>query len=405
MTTLPHRLLRFVVLGLGRLSSVLFVGLGACTRSPKESAPLATEVEWRLAERPSVLIGSDTSRSAAFGRVSGALRLSGGSILVSDLSPPELKLFDSAGRYVRTVGRTGSGPGEFKWLAAPQRFAGDSFYVVDMEQRRVSFFDAEANHVASRRFTLQLLDGRVFFPFGAVSSVQFVGTLTEQKWPTRVGERVRNPVEIVTGRFGASSAFQTITKGRGDERVGGVWTESGNNLVAAYRLEFGSTTQVALESAHIYVGESAMPRVQVYDLTGKLLREVAWDHSVDPVTEADRLARIAQESTRISGLPPSRDPAQLWSAVEHLRTVKLPKYAAAFTGLLPVAGGGLWVEQDPRQWTASRRYLVFDSSGAMLARIEVPRQLTIYQVGDDFVLGRWREPGEADEVRVYGIDR
>jgi hypothetical protein len=386
---------------------LVFVLILACNK--REVGPalptIAQPATWTLAEPAMLVIGADdTSRVAAFGRVAGALRLPNSTIVVSDVSPPELKLFDSAGRYVRTVGRTGGGPGEFSWPGPPQRFADDSFFVLDVEQRRASFFDGEARHVLTRRFSLQLADGRFFLPIGMVSSAQFVAMLWVSQHPSRMGEPIRTPVDIVTGRFGAST-FETIAKGRGDEKVGGVWQEAGHRSVVGYPLEFGSTTQVAVASGLVYLGETGKPRIDAYDLTGRLIRQITWNAPPDSVTEADRRARIVQESVKIASLPQGPDPAQLWSSVEHLRTVQLPTKAPAFTALLPARDGSLWVEQDPRPWTPTRQYLVFDSAGVLIGRVAVPRQLRVYQADDAFIVGRWRDPDQADQVRLYRISR
>jgi hypothetical protein len=351
-----------------------------------------------------VIGADDTSRVTAFGRVAGALRLRNGSIVVSDVQPAELKLFDSTGRYLRTIGRTGSGPADFRWPGPPQWFADDSFYVVDVEQRRVSVFDGNANPVVTRRFSLQLADGRAVFPIGMVSSAQFVATLTLWRQPHRVGERSRTAVEVVTGRFD-SSGFHRIAAGRGDETVGGVWHEAGSSSVVGYPLEFGSTTQAAVAGARVYLGETSIPRIDVFDLTGRPIGHLSWKSTPDRITEADRQARVAQESTRVAGIPPGPDPAQLGSELQHLRTVRLPKFAPAFATLLPAGDRGLWVEQDPRPWTPARWYLVFDSTAALLARVAMPRQLQPYQTDGNFILGRWREPGEADQVRLYRLMR
>jgi hypothetical protein len=154
----------------------------------------------------------------------------------------------------------------------------------------------------------------------------------------------------------------------------------------------------------VYLGESASPRIGIFDLAGRPVRTIAWETALDPVTEADRRARVTQESTAIAGVP-TTDLAQLWSAVEHLRTAKLPKHAPVFTALLPSSDGSIWVELDPRPWLSGRQYLVFDSVGTPAARVALPRQLEPYQVDTALVLGRWHEPGEGDQVRLYRIAR
>jgi hypothetical protein len=389
-----------------RVTLFLLITCG-CGRTGTKSQTLETAAlaSWHIADAPLVTIGADDRlEGQAFGRVAGALRLDNGSIVVADVSPPELRLFDSTGRYLRTLGRSGSGPGEFKWLGPPGFFAGDSFFVVDVAQRRASFYDNEGRPAGTRRFSIQLTDGRVFSPIGMVSSDRYIAALLEAKRPTRLGQHIRNAVELVTGQFGAAN-FAAIARSGGNEVVGGIWNEGGHQSVAAYPVEFGNRTLVGVLGSRIFLGESSKPAVTEYEIGGRVKGRITWEALPDSITEKDRNARITQESTRISALPQGPDPGQRWSEVEQLRAAQLPKYGPAFTAILPAGDGSLWIERDPRPWTPSYDFLVFDTLRTIVARIAIPRQLKVFQVGADFVLARWRDPGEADQVRLYRILR
>lgn len=359
-------------------------------------------VTWAIGTAPALRIGADSSVGVVdFGRVAGALRLSDGSVVVADLDPPGILVFDATGRHRRTVGRAGSGPGEFRYPAVLRPMPEGGFLAVDTELRRVTFFSEEAELVTTRRWPLQVAEA-VLFPVGAISTERFIGTLTASRRPERLGERVRAPVTVVLGQFGAE-AFQPVVRVPGDEIIGGVYREHGVATTAAYPLEFGDRTLVAASSELIYVGQRRRPRIDVFDTTGRKLRTISWAAARDPVTEADRQARIAQESAAAAGVQASPDPGQTWSATEHLRTVRLPAVAPAFTALMPAVDGDLWVEIDPRPWAPARQYLVFDAAGRLIARASLPRALEPFQVGRDFVLGRWRESGGPDEVRLYSL--
>lgn len=63
----------------------------------------------------------------------------------------DIKVFDGQGRLVRTIGREGEGPGEFRALSAIG-LVGDTLHVSDPVRGTVSFFDLDGNFVTSRRW-------------------------------------------------------------------------------------------------------------------------------------------------------------------------------------------------------------------------------------------------------------
>ena len=81
--------------------------------------------------------------------VGGIATLADGSIVVLQRRDEALKVFSSTGRYTRTVGGPGAGPGEFK---APWGMGthGDSVWVWDRALGRISVFDPELRFVRSQ---------------------------------------------------------------------------------------------------------------------------------------------------------------------------------------------------------------------------------------------------------------
>lgn len=72
-----------------------------------------------------------------------------GTVLVADRSPATIKVFDPAGRFVRTIGRDGDGPGEFRTPQIAVR--GDTLVVHDPRQRRASMFRiSDGNFITTR---------------------------------------------------------------------------------------------------------------------------------------------------------------------------------------------------------------------------------------------------------------
>ena len=74
-----------------------------------------------------------------------------GSIFILDSQAQEIRVFDSAGQYVRTIGRRGSGPGEFQGATGLAFGPLGDLWVVDYRNVRYSRFDQEGNFVTSFR--------------------------------------------------------------------------------------------------------------------------------------------------------------------------------------------------------------------------------------------------------------
>ena len=78
----------------------------------------------------------------------GSLGIDGaGRLYVVDSKPAVIKVFDSAGTFIRTIGREGAGPGEFR--VAFMAVRGGHVVVHDPQQSRTSVFDTTGAFVAS----------------------------------------------------------------------------------------------------------------------------------------------------------------------------------------------------------------------------------------------------------------
>ncbi|MDH4351604.1 MAG: hypothetical protein OEW56_10685 [Gemmatimonadota bacterium] len=66
------------------------------------------------------------------------------------------------------------------------------------------------------------------------------------------------------------------------------------------------------------------------------------------------------------------------------------------------AGGNLWVayyrlEEEPVRWA------VFDPDGRWLGDIEAPSNGGVWDIGNDYVLGVWRDDLGVEQVRMYRL--
>ena len=76
-------------------------------------------------------------------------------------------------------------------------------------------------------------------------------------------------------------------------------------------------------------------------------------------------------------------------------------------GFEPYAAGRLWVreydyhdeERPAPLWT------VFDGQGQVLGFVETPKDLRIYEIGEDYILGRKEDELGVESVQMWPLDR
>lgn len=99
---------------------------------------------------PLVDIGAADDPDQELYQVSGAVRLSDGTIVVADGGSARLRCYDAAGRHLADAGRRGSGPGEFRYIGAMVAADGDSVLVLNGLER-IHVYDARGRSRAKSR--------------------------------------------------------------------------------------------------------------------------------------------------------------------------------------------------------------------------------------------------------------
>jgi hypothetical protein len=353
---------------------------------------------WRLTEEPVLEIGAlDGALEYQLFRVFDATRLADGRIVVANSGTHELRFYESDGTYIRTAGRQGAGPGEFQGLMLVESFAGDSLLTYDWRNRRITVFSPGGEFV--RSFTPDALAGTPFFPNHVLPLKDGSLILGVASPPAvgRVATGVSQDTMVIVRADMDGATLDTIADYPGAEiRVQTAGSGERTMVMAGPRL-WSPSPQMQGYANGFYLGNGASFEITYYGQRGAVERLIRLDQPNLPVTSEDierykeeRLAQAEDENTRRR-------------ALARMENMQFTETFPAYDGLLVDPAGSLWVREFRRPGAQQQRWKVFDGGGALLGTVEMPQELRAYQIGDDFVLGRWIDELDVEHVRLYGI--
>ena len=358
--------------------------------------------EWKITADPTFIIGgaTDDRPDRIFHEINSAFRLSNGTTFVVDHSDQHVRIFDSAGKLIRTAGRAGDGPGEFSTIWRTFRLAGDTI-VVTGERRDVTWLTGSGDLV--RGFSPADVYSTAFAMFidGGIVAV-----------PLKAGPGMRAPTPAeMSGRGSKAKAYYSTyhiadRDGKSVHDLGRF--EYSKRTGGAFELLYGARLyQVARERYYLGYGEEYS--IKVFDRKGKLAKMVRREVPVVPVSkEEEEYAReIRRQRTPKGGV-----------AEEELPFLEPSVHHPFFSEILVDGAEHLWVREyrkhedgidrsipQPREGGQPQRFNIFDPDGHWLGSVEAPNQLQITDIGADYIAGIWRDADLVESVRVYGLTR
>jgi hypothetical protein len=364
--------------------------------------PLAgKESAWRVEPRPALEIGAvEGAPEYQLSGVRGVVRLRDGRVAVANGDTRELRFYDAQGRFVRSAGGPGGGPGEFQSLDGIVAYRGDSLAAWDSGPRRVSVFAPDGSF--GRAITLQDVNGatvrlRAAFADGSLLLAS-AGSIASY---LRMGSgEHRDSVTYLRFTAGGTSA-DTVGRHASREYI----LIGTDELILPRPVLFGRDSYVGVWRDRVFMGESDRFRVDVVDPRGKLVMSIRRPGEPRPASsddlararaDAERGRRTQERAARASGalLPPL--PKDLPPARSTI---------PAFDRFVVDSQGNLWLRNyligtdDPQRWA------VFDTSGQWVTTVETPPSVEIYQIGPDWLLGRGRDELDVEYVRLYPLRR
>ena len=331
------------------------------------------------------LAASGNGPQYEFHRVRDATRLEDGSLAVVNEGSAEVRFYTSSGTFSMYVGGKGEGPGEFQRPISVQQYLADSLIVFDYWSRRLTVLDR--SHVVSRTATFStpfanelraLPDGRVLLSVNSLLARD-----------ASVG-RTRVPQPFILASPIAEELDTVVVVPGHEEFV----FEEGSGIPPLAR-----TGSSALLGQRLVTSDGEGVVLRVYSLEGAL-------ESVFRIRDHPLVAPEAVRDSIRKALLGSQGPEFIRAAAREMST-NIPDRFPGVMDIIVDSRGYLWAaEYSPRQVSSQPRgWLVFDTTGAWMGRVELPSNFDAYEIGHDYVLGRQRNELDVETVRLLGLRR
>ena len=366
-----HLLLGLFLLGL------LLAGCG----DPGEAPRLG---DWTL-ETDALTLNRDLQVSETdtyfLGAVQDLAVTSEGRMIVLDSEFRHLKVLRPDGTLLDTLGRQGRGPGEFRRPTTLDIARGDSIYVFDTLQNRLTVFPPPPSPERARSVVLTREGGNPTHVrvLGDRLVARFTPGYTRAEG---LREPSPNPWRLVRERGVPEDSLLT-------ERRRKVATSFEGPGAAIDYLPFGRETLVAVgPDARLYNGWTDRLRIHATSLEGSTEVVAAVPADPVPVTETERDAALADVVAELRG--------PIGEAV--------PETKPAFTDLVVADDGRLWVRRPPAGPDAdTTAWWRLDPAEKTIQTVQVSTDLTLEVVQNGYAYGTTTTAAGAPALVRYRV--
>lgn len=350
-----------------------------------------TETAPVVSAAPTLRIGSvDGPEETQLFEVRFATVLSDARIVIGNSGTSELRFFGPDGSFEFAVGGEGEGPGEFGFISSVySRLPGDTLRVFDGSTRRITEFTGSGDLVRSVAldppeigdfgvfFSGTFQDGRL-----AVNTLELPPTGEMSDGDLVRGERTYWALDAVDAAAGE------VARLLDPERL----VQIVDGGVRIYRLEYRIAEQ-AVAHADLVVASTDRHEVRWYTPDGALRRIARWEGELRELTPD----MFEEWLDGLEGGP------EVVANTRALNEDRLPSRLPTMQSLLVDEAGNAWLRgyevtpSDPDLWT------VISADGEWLGTVEFPPGLQPYEIGEDYVIGLWRDELDIQYVHLHEL--
>ncbi len=344
-------------------------------------SPASVRVTFSVDTVPRVTIGrSSSDPNYQLDRVSGATLLPNKQIAVGLARDAQVRVFDSAGRFVRAIGRKGNGPGEFSQITGVGRFSGDTLLLTDGSRLRVAMVSSVGEFIAEFRTAPT--------PRGCcLRNGSFIGLVPDRSSSGAMSPTRRRFAVVGFRLVAGIPAADTLAHVLGNDPILSVPVQSamrvdnarGATSVFTLSAPFGRTTSVAVFGQGFVVGDGTKYEISVFSVGGALTQLIRASAEEVPITPAMRRRFEADVTRKLTGAVRDGHSAALTA-------YSYPSRAPAFRNIKVDDTGRLWIEQYPMPGEQQTTWAVFSPAGLLLGRAITPAKYDVQWIGSDRVI-------------------
>lgn len=348
-------------------------------------------------------IGSlDGAEEYVFGDIAAVAVGLDGIIHVADAQVPVIRSYDAQGRFVRNIGRRGSGPGEYQAIGGMRTLRDGRLALLDNRNQRITLYSPSGELIESHRVPSGLFAADIFQ----------VDTSGHFYVRTAVGDRGRDGrlqfgwIRISpTGRI-----LDTIPVPQDPDRVPSFVLSTASGYDRPFVRDL-VTTMSSL--GYLITGRNETYAFEQHRLDAPALR-IERAYTPIPVSRAERAEweSWAGYFERRAATPASSNPRAILPAPRRV-SYSIPDTKPAFSDLRTDSEGRIWVrrympavsnpgperprgDQRPRRvWREPPTFDVFETGGRFLGTITLPWNAMFYDATNRQVWATVR--GESDE--------
>lgn len=352
---------------------------------------------WHVSAGSEVEIGRrDGPAPYILDRVTAALRLTDGRIVLGDAGSSQVRFYDSTGTFLNAAGQKGQGPGEFQYIQSVWRGPEDSLFVFDGRGGRISVLSPGGVYVRMVHLEIPPGDRGIPVPFGLTQSGDLLAT-------SATGSDIHSHRDGLLR--GATTYLERFSPGGHFENQIAVfpgspyWGFSSGGMYMTEYLPFSNGWLLyAWSPTRVYAGSGNEAEIRAFAPTGNTLRVIRWKAGRQPVT-AELRADFKRGVLEHLPFPPRKEYWARW-----VNAVPFPDRLPVYGVLKVATDGDLWVQRYQPSWLHEpTRWLVFDPDGHWVGNATTPPDLRITDIGRDYLLGVHRDTLGIEQVQLYPL--
>jgi hypothetical protein len=345
------------------------------------------QAQWTIDARPIFdASGLTAAGSVNFENPRGATRLSDGGVLVADRGSMSIRVFDRLGHLVRNVGRQGHGPGEFGYIGLAVPCGRDSLLVWEPATTRVIGPTGEIARQMQMPSNAPGPQPSLSISCSTNGSISYLSNPTEWK-----------PGSI-TDLFILKSTIARVSRDgkllwHVDSIPSGEWVST---HPGGYPRPLGNTVYSATVGDIVALGRTDSSRVDLYHTDGRRT-----SIPVPGTSRAPTQQEIDAAVQQVTWIAPANTRAIVGAALARFPAAKT---IPSLFGLWADPAGLIWV-QTSSPAAKQTEFVVLRPSGDVVARASAKMNLSIFEIGKDYLLGTYTDDADEPHIVVLSLIR